>query len=281
MIGPEGFPEHFRHAYVMFDRRRRRRVDRLDRHPADEPVHCRLLHLDLAERRQDRTDVGQEGRVGADDQHAGPPEPFAMQVEKVGGAVQADRGLSGAGRALHADRVVQLGPDELVLLGLDGRHDVAHRPDARPLDLGGQDAALGAQLLAAVEVLVLEAGQLAPYEAEAPAGRDALRVAHAGPVEGAGERGPPVEHHRLAQVVGDVPPADVIGGVVDVEPAEEEGGGRVVGQFGHSAGHVAAQLFGGVGVPGDLGAGAEQGFGPAPHSPERGPGLGEVVSFGG
>ena len=140
----------------------------------------------------------------------GAPQPFPVQIEQVRRPVQPDRGLTGARRALHADRVVQLGPDQLVLLGLDGGDDVAHRPDAGPLDLRGQDAAAGAQLLAAVQVLVLEAGQLALDEAEPAPGRDALRVAHAGPVERPGQRRPPVEHHRLAGVVGDVPPPDVV-----------------------------------------------------------------------
>ena len=47
-------------------------------------------------------------------------------------------------------------------------------------------------------------------EAEPAAHRDALRVPGAGLVEGAGHRRPPVQHHRLAGVVGDVPPADVV-----------------------------------------------------------------------
>ena len=126
--------------------------------------------LDLAERRQHRGDVGQERPVRPDDQHAGPAQPLAVQVEQVRGPVQADRGLAGAGRALHADRVVQVGADQLVLLGLDGGDDVAHRPDAGPLDLGGQDPARGAELLAAVEVLVLEAGQLALRRSRTGAG---------------------------------------------------------------------------------------------------------------
>ena len=57
-----------------------------------------------------------------------------------GGPVQPDRGLAGAGRALHADRLGQLSPDQLVLFGLDGGDDVPHRADPGPLDLRGQDA---------------------------------------------------------------------------------------------------------------------------------------------
>ena len=72
--------------------------------PGRAVVHGGLLDLDLAEGGQHRGDVVQERPVGPDDQHAGPPQPLPVQVEQVRGAVQADRGLAGAGRALHADR---------------------------------------------------------------------------------------------------------------------------------------------------------------------------------
>ena len=51
---------------------------------------------------------------GPDHQDAGLLEPLPVGVEQVGGAVQPDRGLAGAGRALHADRGVQTGPDQVV-----------------------------------------------------------------------------------------------------------------------------------------------------------------------
>ena len=72
--------------------------------------------------------------------------------------------------------LVQIGPDQLVLLGLDGGDDVAHRPDAGAFDLRGQDPAGGAELLAPVQVFVLEAGQLALDEAEPASDRHALGV---------------------------------------------------------------------------------------------------------
>ncbi|WP_207784039.1 hypothetical protein, partial [Micromonospora globispora] len=40
---------------------------------------------------------------------------------------QADRRLTGARCPLYADRVGQVGPDQLVLLRLDGGDDVPHR----------------------------------------------------------------------------------------------------------------------------------------------------------
>ncbi len=193
--------------------------------------------------------------------------------------MQPDRGLPGARRALHADRVAQIGPDQLVLLRLDGGDDVAHRPDTRPLDLRGQDPAAGAELLAAIQVLVLEAGQLALDEAEPPPRRHPLRITDAGAVERAGQRRAPVQHHRLAGVVGDVPPAHVIGDLLDVETPEEQRCVRIVGELLHPAGHVPAQLLRGVGVAGHLAAGREERLGAAAHPFQRGPRLEEVGSF--
>jgi hypothetical protein len=54
--------------------------------------------------------------------------------------------------------------------------DVAHRAHAWAFDLGGEDAAGGAEFLAAVQMLVFEAGRLAPHEAEQAPDRDMLRV---------------------------------------------------------------------------------------------------------
>src|SRR4029077_4336877 len=133
-------------------------------------------------------DVLEELPVRPDYQRAAAFEPVAVRVKQERDTVQADGGLTGPGRALYAHGFAEVGPDQLVLLGLDGGDDVAHRPDARPLDLGGQDAALGAQLLAAVQVLVLEAGQLTLDEPEPPPHRDTLRVGDTGPVERPGQR---------------------------------------------------------------------------------------------
>src|SRR5690348_14140376 len=128
-----------------------------------------------------------------------------MGVQQVRGPVQPYGGLSGARCALYADRVLEFGADQLVLLRLDGGDDVPHRSDARAFYFGSEDAALRAEFLTAVEVLILEAGQLAFDEPEPPPSRDVLRIANAGPVERSGQRRPPVQHHRLPGVVGDVP----------------------------------------------------------------------------
>ena len=96
-------------------------------------VVCPTAHL--AERGKHCRDVVEEGAVRADDEHARAVQPLAEGVEQPRRPVQADRGLAGAGRALHADADGELAAHDLVLLGLDRRDDVAHRADARALDL--------------------------------------------------------------------------------------------------------------------------------------------------
>ena len=98
--------QHRRHPRVVLDQRRGLAVGAPHRHPGDQVVHRGLLHLELAERRQHaRRCSDRNARVRPDDQHARAPQPLAVQVEQVRRPVQADRGLAGARRALHADRV--------------------------------------------------------------------------------------------------------------------------------------------------------------------------------
>ena len=167
----------------------------------------------LPEGGQHLGDVVQEGGVRPDDQHARAAQPLRERVQQVGGPVQADRGLAGSGRPLDAQRRVEIGADEVVLVGLDGGDDVAHRADAGALDLVPQDLRVEPESLAPVEVLVFERGQLAGARTgaepePAPQG-DAHPVCRGGAVERAGDRGPPVDHHRVELLVAYMSTADV------------------------------------------------------------------------
>jgi hypothetical protein len=123
--------------------------------------------LDLTERRQHGADVVEEGPVRPDDEHARPQQPVPERIQQPGGPVQADRGLAGTRGSLHAYRCPRVSSHDLVLLRLDGRDDVAHRPDARPLDLVDEDLAAGDVAgLRRDEVLVLVGGEPAPVDAE-------------------------------------------------------------------------------------------------------------------
>jgi hypothetical protein len=155
--------------------------------------------------------------------------------------VQPHRRLPGAGSALHAHRPGQTGADDVVLLGLDRRDDVAHRTLARTLDLALEDRRV-LLLLTCEQVLVLVRRQLAVLEPEPPAQLHAHRHGLAGAVERAGDVGAPVDDHRVAPIVGDVPAADVeplaapvrvVEGVV--EPPEEQRDLRVVLELLHAS----------------------------------------------
>ena len=138
-LAPQRPAQHLGHPHVALEDGGPRVVDGAHRHPAGEVGDRGLLDVDLAEGGQHLLDVAQEGAVGADDQDAGAGQLAAVRVEQVGGAVQADRGLAGARGALHADRLGERGAHDVVLVGLDGRDDVAHRAAARPLDLGAEE----------------------------------------------------------------------------------------------------------------------------------------------
>ena len=178
-----------------------------------------------------------------------------MVVEQEGGAVEADRRLAGARPALDDQQLVERGPDDHVLLGLDRRDDVAHLAGAGPVELGQErvgDAGGVVGAVGVVEVLVEQADELAVLEHEAAAEVEAQRVAEGGPVEGDGHPGAPVDHHRVAAVVLDVAAADVplLAGLL-VDAAEAQ---RSLGRL--DGGLVATQLVpGGGGV--DVGAGVD------------------------
>ena len=71
-----------------------------------------------------------------------------MGVEQVGRAVQRDGGLAGAGPALDHEGPGDGGPDDPVLLGLDGADDVGHAAGA----LGVQGSQQGAFALERIVV---------------------------------------------------------------------------------------------------------------------------------
>ena len=131
--------------------------------------------------------------------------------------MQRHHGLAGARAALHHQHAGQRGPDDLVLLALDGGDDVADAPGAGRLERGDERAvALEAGALAQVqrvlaEELVLDAEQLAAPGGEVAAADEAHGLAAGGPVERLGHRGPPVDHDRLLLVVRHRQAADVEG----------------------------------------------------------------------
>jgi hypothetical protein len=144
---------------------------------------------------------------------------------------------SRSGSALHAQRRVEIGSDEIVLVRLDRGHDVAHGPHPRALDLLPQEVGREPQRLAAVEVLVLVRGEQSRREAEPAAQSDAHALERRGAVEAPRDRGPPVDDDRIAGLVAHMAAADVQdlrcrGAVVRVAvgPSEERRCRRVGGE---------------------------------------------------
>ena len=229
--------DHRRHPGVVLEPRHLRRVDRAYRHLGDQVVDGGLGRPPprRAPAAPPRCSAGRRGSAPRPARRTDAAAPGGGRAGTPPGAARPRS--SRCRRALDADRLREVGADQLVLLRLNGRDDVPHRSDPGPLDLGGQDPARGAELLAAAEVLVLEAGERAAREPEPSPHRHPLRVGDAGAVEGARHRRPPVQHHRFAGLVGHVPAPDVVhlaagGAAVEPELAEEQRHVRVVGQLG-------------------------------------------------
>ncbi len=208
------------------------RVGRGRLHPGEQLAHRREEHARLAEGGQHLTDVAEERRVGSDDQYRPLGEQLAVLVQQIGGAVQGDGRLAGARTALHHHDAAVRGADDAVLVGLDGLHDVAHPAGAGRVERGEQHGVArrvlvaGAGLVAEVEDLVVQVGDLPAVGGDVPPAPQAHRGVAGGQVEGAGDVGAPVDQDGGALgVVGAQPdPADVVGDARgEVDPAEAQG----------------------------------------------------------
>ena len=275
--------QHLGHPRVALEGGDVCRFVRGGRRRTDQITHRGLGDAALAQRGKHLPDVVQEGVVGPDDEHSRAPQPVRVRVEQVRGTVQAHRCLAGARRALHAQRGVQVGAHEVVLVGLDGGDDVAHRAHPRTFDLLAQQVRTQAQGLALVEVLVLVGGQFAVVEAEPAAQSHAHPRVRGGAVEGPGDRSAPVDDHWVTLVVAHVPAADMqaLGGVVvlriAVGAAEERRGVGFGRQRGEALRPHPSQALAGQGVHAVVG----DAFGALDHLREAGSGDLQLEAFGG
>ena len=225
----DGLGHDARHPDVALDRRDLGNLAWPRAELGLEPTDRRELDVLLAERRQHLLDVAQEHGTRPDQQHALGGEAAAVRVEQVRGTVQRDRGLARARSSADHEDAGKVGPDRLVLLGLDRRDDVAHAPGAVAFERA-EERAFAAHLetgrlgRVAVEHLVVERGDLASVAGdEVAAAHDAHRRDRRRPVERLGDRRPPVDHQRRVVGVLHREPPDVIRvAVLEIEPAEAE-----------------------------------------------------------
>ncbi len=139
--------------------------------------------------------------------------------------MEADRGLPRARPALDDERRLGLASDQAVLVGLDGRDDVAHAVVARTLELLEQEVVDGGRSVGerAVERFVADAGERLAFHAETTTQRDSVRIRRGGGVEGPCRRCLPVDDDHAVVVIDPAPPdVERILGCVEVEPAEAE-----------------------------------------------------------
>ena len=215
-----------------------------------EPAGGGEHHRRLAQRREHAPDVPDERGAGPHDQHAAAGQPLAVGVEEVGDAVQRHGGLPSPGAALDHDDTGERQPDDRVLLGLDRRHDVAHRRSARRLQRGEQcRIGRGSGIGVLVQHIVVEIGDplvgRRSGELEMPSPGHPERRGQRRAVERPGGGCPPVDQRALpVRRIGEPDAADVARRRVGViEPAEAQpraGGGQRVHPLRPAVhGHVA------------------------------------------
>lgn len=101
----------------------------------------------LSQRRQHPADVVEERRGGPHHEHTVSLHLLAVGVKQVRHAVQRHHGLAGTRAALDDQHAGVVKTDDLVLLGLDGRDDVAHALTARSVDGREQRGVVGGVVL--------------------------------------------------------------------------------------------------------------------------------------
>ncbi len=205
-----------------------------------------------------------------------------MVVEEECGTVEADGRLARARSALHGEQLGERGPDDLVLLGLDGGDDVEHLAGARPLELCQQRVAAPQPgrrhvVARAAEEVVGDRDDTPTIDHDLPPAGQAERFLGAGAVEGDGDRCAPIEHHRLGVRVLHVPSPDVPGRTLFLVDAPEEQRSRAVGQERDTAGKrrrvVEIRISGSDEI-------RQQLCRPFPHCAQVAHGAVEVVLFG-
>ena len=182
----------------------------------------------LAQGGENGLDVAQEYAGRAHQEHAGALQPLALGVEQVGDAVQGDGRLARAGPSLDHHQAPVGRADDLVLLGLDGRHDVAHPALARRVERAHQGAlARELQVLAVgvggVQQLVLQRRHRALARRDVAAAHHTARLHGRRLVEGLRRGGPPVDEQGRSVVGGHGDPPHVADrAVFHVEAPEDE-----------------------------------------------------------
>jgi hypothetical protein len=225
--------QHVRHVRAALDGRGGGAVGAGGVHTGEELTDRRQQHTGLAERGQHLPDVAEKGRIRSDDQYGAFGELFPVRVQQIGGPMEGDRGLARSRSALHDEDTALRGADDPVLLGLDGRHDVAHPPGAGAAQRGEQHLVgvvglvAGAGGVGEVHDLVVQRGDRPPLRGDVPPAAQSHRLVTGGEIERARDGGPPVDQQRSAfrVVTADSGAPDVMGdSVAPVDAAEYQTG---------------------------------------------------------
>ena len=230
----EGTTKKLAHSGVSLDLTNRHRLLGPHLCLGGDVADGRLDNGLFSERGQHLRDVAQEGAAGSEHQDAVTTQSGVV-VEEESRPMQPDGGLPGPGPALHGEELVQGGPDDLVLFGLNGGDDVEHLARASPLELGQQGVAAaqpggGGLVTDTAEEVVGHRQDGAAIDHDLAASGKPQGVLGAGSIEGDSHRGSPVDHHGIRARVLHVATADAPARALLFVDAPEQQGSWAVRQ---------------------------------------------------
>lgn len=288
---PYGLGQYAGHVRPALDGGSRGAVGAGGVHAGEQFGDRRQQHAGLTERGQHVADVAEEGRVGPDDQHGPLGELFPVRVQQIRGPVQRDRGLPGARPSLDDEHPALRGADDVVLLGLDGRDDVAHPARAGAGQRGEQHLVgvvrlvSGAGGVGEIHDLVVQVGDRASLRGDVPPAAQPHRFISGREIERPRDGSPPVDQQwgPLGVVLPDSDAPDVMGdsvAPVDTSETESRDGGIQRGERGGVLGDADIALHPRLSTGAELrDRGMHGGFGRCPELVEPLVGEGDELLF--
>ena len=220
--------DELRHPRITLETSDLRRIAPAALDPVYKIIDRRHLDTGFPQGRKHPGDVTHERSVWANDQDTLAFQREPVGVQQIRGPMEGDRCLAGTRPALHNHHAMHVGADDLILFNLDGRHNVSHVRAAgttkRSQQCSGADEGTVVALKQFdVEDLVVDRNKRLTVGSEMTPPVEPERVASGRSVERLGDRGTPVDNHRVLLGIENRHTAQVELFAVDpVDPAKHQ-----------------------------------------------------------